>query len=485
MWAFVPSMGHGPEEARHRPWSVYSHVSRTYVEQGTVSVINLDPPWSLHTDAGDARVATASVPSGGPERAAGKTGRQHERGEDKAEETPSIVEQERKALERQLKEAERMREELQHQLNEAQALLHRAAQASTADAPQEAVAGDEERVIDELVRGVRTLHDLGWGEEAAGNQAEPEAATATDTQEKEASVHGQAAVSMVPQSSIASGLAACVAALRAMFFGKRRVVAPVGDDRRLPCVPLERDAGGQTSVAASEAETQQVFGDGVRLFAEAVHLLFVGAPTCLRSSASSPEGLEAERSLVNSDARHPLAAHSRSRFTGKDQVLDTQAARVVCSMPWSHVLISDALTRHIGGGWQAPAGPAASHSVSPSSSRSPSPSVESCRPSSIDARSTRGVAASFPAATMLGGVPAHLVASSGGGVRSGSVPQGQGVENGKRRGVISPPPGSPPRLVPSALPQPAVIGIPPPCLCGRVRACACVCVCVLDGGQRY
>ena len=41
MWAFVPSMGHGPEEARDRPWSVYSHVSRTYVEQGTVSVINL------------------------------------------------------------------------------------------------------------------------------------------------------------------------------------------------------------------------------------------------------------------------------------------------------------------------------------------------------------------------------------------------------------------------------------------------------------
>ena len=75
------------------------------------------------------------------------------------------------------------------------------------------------------------------------------------------------------------------------------------------------------------------------------------------------------------------------------------------------------------------------------------------------------------------------------------MPQGQGVENGKRRGVISPPPGSPPRLVPSALPQPAVIGTSPACSCGRVCAwvwvwvwvcvCVCVCVCVLDGGQQY
>ena len=339
MWAFVPSMGHGPEEARDRPWSVYSHVSRTYVEQGTVSVINLDPTWSLHTDAGDATEAIASVPSGGPERAAGKPGGQHARGDDKGEETPSVVEHERKALERQLKQAERMREELQNQLNEAKALLHRAAQASTADAPPGTVAGDEERMIDELVRGVRTLHDLGWRQEAAGNQSEPEAATATDAQEKEASVPTQAAVSAVPQSSIASGFAACVAALRAMFFGKRRVVAPAGDDGRLPGPPLEGHARGPTRVAATAAETQQVVGVGVRLFAEAVHLLFVGAPTCPRSSAPSPGGLEAERSLVNPDARHSLAAHSRPRFTGKDQVLDSQAARGVCSIPWCHVRI--------------------------------------------------------------------------------------------------------------------------------------------------
>jgi hypothetical protein len=43
IWAYVPSLGFGPEEARKRPWSVYSYNTRSFDQQTGVEVLNLDP----------------------------------------------------------------------------------------------------------------------------------------------------------------------------------------------------------------------------------------------------------------------------------------------------------------------------------------------------------------------------------------------------------------------------------------------------------
>ena len=52
MWAYVPSMGFGPEEARRRPWNVYSYDTQSYEQQAGVKIFNLDPPQdSLIQDA--------------------------------------------------------------------------------------------------------------------------------------------------------------------------------------------------------------------------------------------------------------------------------------------------------------------------------------------------------------------------------------------------------------------------------------------------
>jgi len=50
MWAFVESMGFGPEEAKCRPWSVYSYTSGSWEEQTGVEVVNLDPPATEEED---------------------------------------------------------------------------------------------------------------------------------------------------------------------------------------------------------------------------------------------------------------------------------------------------------------------------------------------------------------------------------------------------------------------------------------------------
>lgn len=42
MWAYVESMGRGPEEAGSRPWYVYSYSSAAWEEQQDVQVLNLD-----------------------------------------------------------------------------------------------------------------------------------------------------------------------------------------------------------------------------------------------------------------------------------------------------------------------------------------------------------------------------------------------------------------------------------------------------------
>ena len=44
MWAYVESMGFGPEEADCRPWIVYSYSSASWEEQTGVQVVNLDLP---------------------------------------------------------------------------------------------------------------------------------------------------------------------------------------------------------------------------------------------------------------------------------------------------------------------------------------------------------------------------------------------------------------------------------------------------------
>jgi hypothetical protein len=44
MWAYVESMGFGPEEAGRRPWMVYSYNSGSWEEQAGVEVVALDPP---------------------------------------------------------------------------------------------------------------------------------------------------------------------------------------------------------------------------------------------------------------------------------------------------------------------------------------------------------------------------------------------------------------------------------------------------------
>ena len=44
IWAFVESMGFGPEEAGNRAWCVFSYNEQTWEEQTSVSVIDLDPP---------------------------------------------------------------------------------------------------------------------------------------------------------------------------------------------------------------------------------------------------------------------------------------------------------------------------------------------------------------------------------------------------------------------------------------------------------
>ena len=42
MWAYVESMGFGPEEAGRRPWMVYSYNSGSWEEQAGAEVVNLD-----------------------------------------------------------------------------------------------------------------------------------------------------------------------------------------------------------------------------------------------------------------------------------------------------------------------------------------------------------------------------------------------------------------------------------------------------------
>ena len=47
MWAYVESMGFGPEEAGRRPWMVYSYNSGSWEEQAGVEVVALDPESGL------------------------------------------------------------------------------------------------------------------------------------------------------------------------------------------------------------------------------------------------------------------------------------------------------------------------------------------------------------------------------------------------------------------------------------------------------
>jgi Ca2+-binding EF-hand superfamily protein len=53
MWAYVESMGSGPEEAETRAWNVYSYNSGSWEEQTGVEVENLDPPEVEATEDGD------------------------------------------------------------------------------------------------------------------------------------------------------------------------------------------------------------------------------------------------------------------------------------------------------------------------------------------------------------------------------------------------------------------------------------------------
>jgi hypothetical protein len=58
MWAYVESMGRGPEEAGSRPWYVYSYSSAAWEEQHDIEVLNLDK--DMEDEAGAAIVSSFS-----------------------------------------------------------------------------------------------------------------------------------------------------------------------------------------------------------------------------------------------------------------------------------------------------------------------------------------------------------------------------------------------------------------------------------------
>ena len=49
MWAYVPSMGFGPEQAGTLAWTVYSYKSASWEEQRGVEILNLDAPEDIET----------------------------------------------------------------------------------------------------------------------------------------------------------------------------------------------------------------------------------------------------------------------------------------------------------------------------------------------------------------------------------------------------------------------------------------------------